>query len=68
MNRFIPVDRQSDYLFPPSQEYDLFTDKEHLARFVVDVIDQLDLSALTRAYAGKGSAAHHPSVLLGALV
>ena len=66
MNRFIPVDRQSDYLFPPSVEE--WLPKEHLARFVVDVIDQLDLSALTRAYAGKGSAAHHPSVLLGALV
>jgi transposase len=39
-----------------------------LARFVVEVIDQLDLSRLTGAYAGRGSAAHHPSVLLGLLV
>ena len=66
MNRFIPIDRQSDYMFPPSVEE--WLPKEHLARFVVDVIDPLDLSALTCAYAGKGSAAHHPSVLLGALV
>ncbi len=66
MNRFIPIDRQSDYLFPPSVEE--WLPEKHLARFVVDVIDQMDLSALTRAYAGKGSAAHHPSVLLGVLV
>jgi transposase len=66
MNRFIPIDRQSDYLFPPSVEE--WLPEKHLARFVVDVIDQLDLSALTGVYAGKGSAAHHPSVLLGVLV
>jgi transposase len=66
MNRFIPIDRQSDYLFPPSVEE--WLPEKHLARFVVDVIDQLDLSALTGAYAGKGSAAHHPLVLLGVLI
>lgn len=42
--------------------------EKHLAWFVVDVNDQLDLSALTGVYAGKGSAAHHPSVRLGVLV
>lgn len=66
MSRFIPIDRHSDYLFPPSVEE--WLPEKHLARFVVDVIDQLDLSALTGAYAGRGSAAHHPSVLLGVLV
>jgi len=33
-----------------------------MARFVVEVIEQLDLSALTRQYGGRGSAAHHPEV------
>jgi len=41
---------------------------DHLARFVVEVIEQLDLSELTRQYAGRGSAAHHPAVLLGLLI
>ena len=39
-----------------------------MARFVVEVIEQLDLTALTRPYAGRGSKAHHPAVLLGLLV
>lgn len=66
MSRFIPVDRQTDYLLPPS--VDEWLPDGHLARFVVDVIEQLDLSALTRRYAGRGHKAHHPAVLLSLLV
>ena len=66
MRRFVQVNRETDYLLPPS--VDEWLPSNHLARFVVDVIDQLDLSKLTGAYAGRGSAAHHPSVLLGLLV
>ena len=66
MNRFVNIDRDTHYLLPPS--IDEWLPKEHLARFVVEVIDQLDLSELTRQYAGRGSAAHHPAVLLGLLV
>lgn len=29
---------------------------------------ELDLDDLTRQYAGRGSAAHHPAVLLGPLI
>jgi transposase len=32
------------------------------------VVDQLDLSELTRQYAGRGSQAHHPAVLLSLLI
>ncbi len=47
--RFIPVDRDTDFLFPPSvQEW---LPAGHLARFVVDVVNQLDLSRLESAYA-----------------
>lgn len=66
MSRFIPIDRQTSYLFPPSVED--WLPEEHLARFIVDVVDRLDLSELTRQYAGRGSAAHHPAVLLGLLI
>src|SRR6202045_2789744 len=66
MSRFVPVDRQTGYLLPPSVED--WLPEDHLARFVVEVIAQLDLSELSRAYAGRGMAAHHPEVLLGLLV
>ena len=52
MNRFIPVDRQTGYLLPPS--VDEWLPDDHLARFVVDVVEQLDLSELSRHYAGRG--------------
>jgi transposase len=42
--------------------------QNHLARFVVEVIDQMDLSELVGQYAGRGSDAYHPSMLLGLLV
>ncbi len=34
----------------------------------MEVVEQLDLSELTRQYAERGSEAHHPSVLLGLLI
>ena len=66
MSRFVTIDRDTSYLLPPS--VDEWLPANHLARFVVEVIDQLDLSALTRQYAGRGSAAHHPAVLLALLL
>lgn len=66
MNRFSPVDRQTGYPLPPSVDDCL--PEDHRARFIVEVVDRLDASALERAYAGRGSAAYHPSVLLSLLV
>jgi transposase len=66
MSRFHPVDRQTGYLLPPS--VDEWLPEDHLARFIVEVVDRLDVSALEKAYAGRGSAAYHPSVLLSLLV
>ena len=63
---FHPIDRDTDFLLPPSvQEW---LPEAHLARYVVDVVEQLDLSALERAYAGKGSDAYHPATLLSLLI
>ena len=39
-----------------------------MARFVVEVVDRLDLSAMSRSYRGTGSASYHPALLLGILV
>lgn len=53
MSKFIVAERKTDYLLPPL--LDDWLNEDHLARFVVEVIDQLDLSNLTRQYAGRGS-------------
>ena len=66
MGNFVSVDRETDYLFPPSLSD--WLPENHLARFVVEVVDQLDLSELTSQYAGRGSKAHHPAVLLSLLI
>jgi transposase len=66
MSNFIVADRLTGYLLPPS--VDDWLGQNHLARFVVEVIDRLDLSNLTRMYAGRGSKAHHPATLLAILV
>jgi transposase len=66
MSNFILCDRKTDYLLPPS--VDDWLTQDHLARFVVEVIDGLDLTNLTRQYAGRGSKAHHPATLLAILV
>ncbi len=66
MGHFVGADRDTDFLLPPSvQEW---LPEDHLARFVVEVVDRLDLSELTRQYAGRGSRAHHPAVLLSLLI
>src|SRR5471030_925285 len=56
----------TSFLLPPS--IDEWLPERHLARFVVEVIDGLDLSALSKSYRGSGSASYHPSMLLGLLV
>ena len=66
MSNFRPIDRQTPFLLPPSVED--WLPEQHLARFVVEVIDSLDLSAMSRAYRGSGSASYHPRLLLGLLV
>lgn len=66
MGNFVTVDRMTDYLFPPSMAD--WLPENHLARFVVEVVDQLDLSELTSQYRGRGSKAHHPAVLLSLLI
>jgi transposase len=66
MSNFRPIDRQTGFLLPPS--VDEWLPEKHLARFVVEVIDGLDLSVMRGSYRGSGSASYHPSLLLGILV
>jgi len=62
---FIAINRDTPYIFPPSiQDY---LPDDHLARFVVDIVDQLDLSHLSAVYTGRGSKPFHPSMLVALL-
>jgi transposase len=66
MGHFREFDRATGFLLPPS--VDDWLPERHLARFVVEVIDGLDLSAMVKSYRGTGSAGYHPALLLGLLV
>ena len=66
MSNFRPIDRQTGFLLPPS--VDEWLPEKHLARFVVEVIDGLDLRGMRGSYRGSGSASYPPSLLLGILV
>jgi transposase len=66
MSNFRTIDRQTGFLLPPS--VDDWLPEKHLARFVVEVIDGLDLRAMSGSYRGSGSASYHPRMLLGILV
>ena len=66
MGNFREINRDTAFLLPPS--IDEWLPERHLARFVVEVIDGLNLRAMIGAYRGSGSAAHHPRMLLGLLI
>ena len=66
MANFRPTDRLTSFLLPPS--IDEWLPQRHLARFIVEVIEGLDLTAMSRSYRGTGSASYHPAPLLGLLV
>jgi transposase len=66
MSNFRAIARKSGYLLPPS--VDEWMPEKHLARFICEVIDELDLGQMSRAYRGTGSASYHPRMLLGILV
>jgi transposase len=66
MTNFRSIDRETGFLLPPS--VDEWLPQKHLAWFVVEVIDGLDLRAMSGSYRGSGSASYHPRMLLGILV
>jgi len=66
MSNFRPIDRDTGFLLPPS--VDEWLPEKHLARCVVEVIDGLDLRAMSGSYRRAGSASYHPTLLLGMLV
>ena len=67
MKNWVIADREQLMMLPPSID-DLVPD-DHLARFVVDVVDQIDLAPIMQKYErrGRGSRPYHPSMLLALL-
>lgn len=66
MSNFRAVDRGTAYLLPPS--VDEWLPADHLARFVVEIVEELDFSALSEQYRGSGSQAYHPQMLAALLL
>ena len=63
--KFRTIDRDTAYLLPPSLQ-DWLPEK-HLARFVVDIVERLDLRELESRYGGGGKPPYHPALLLAVL-
>lgn len=49
-----PTDRETGLLMPPS--VDEWLPERHLARFIVEVVEGLDLRGMSGSYRGSGSA------------
>ncbi len=65
MKQFKASNRNQPFLLPPSIQD--WLPKEHLARFIVEIIEQLDLSKIESQYSGKGKEAYDPQVMLSLL-
>jgi transposase len=66
MGNFRLIDRETGFLMPPS--VDEWLPERHLARFMVEIVGQLDLASMTRRYRGSGEKSYHPELLLGLIV
>lgn len=65
---FVPCDRDQPFLMPPS--LDEWLPRDHLSRFVIAVVDTLDLSAfyVKRRADGWGRAAYDPKMMVALLI
>jgi len=62
-NKFIPIDRDTPFVIPVQD----WLSAEHLARFIVEIVEGLDVTALEAAYGGGGSAPYPPKMMLALL-
>jgi transposase len=66
-HEFLPYDLDQTHLLPPNPRD--WLPEGHLALFLADVIQTLDLALLLRAYRrGRGPRGYHPRMLLGVLL
>ena len=66
MSNFRLINRDMDFLMPPS--VDEWLPQRHLARFVVEVIEGLDLRAMTGSYRVWARRSHYSRLLLGLII
>lgn len=59
---FVSIDRETPSLLPASvQDY---ISENHLARFIADVVGELDLRAIANQYSGRGSKPYPPHMMV----
>ena len=65
---YLPVDRDQQFLLPPSMRD--WLPEDHLAWFVLDVVERLDTSGLHARHPndGVGRRAYDPDMLLALLI
>jgi len=65
---FLPCDRNQAYLLPPSMVD--WLPQDHLAWFVLDAVEQIDLKQFYKKYRsdGVGNSAFNPSLMVGLLI
>ena len=67
--RFRTCDLNQVFLLPPSLQD--WLPEGHLARFIAEVTDELDLSKIMAVYGrkdGRGMAAYHPAMMVRVLL
>ena len=62
-NQFIPIERDQPVVIPVQE----WLAEDHLARFIVEIVESLDVSSLEAAYSGGGSAPYPPKMMLALL-
>jgi len=67
-HNFLPCDRNQTYLLPPSLAD--WLPEDHLAWFVLDAVEQIDLTQFYKKYRsdGVGNSAFNPSMMVGLLI
>ncbi len=62
-NQFIPIERDQPVVIPVQE----WLAEDHLARFIVEIVESLDVTPLEAAYRGGGSAPYPPKMMLALL-
>lgn len=65
MRRFKCANREQPCLLPPT--IDDYVGKNHFARYIVDIVDRLDLSKIYQEYSHRGSDPFYPKLLISLL-
>jgi transposase len=63
-SKFMPTNRETPFMFPPNIED--WLPEGHLARFIVDIVNRLDLSGIRSSYSEqtKGQKAYDPAMMV----